>query len=85
MTDAQDITLVVDGVEVLDKYNVRFVLSAASAGILALMADPRWGAIVNRETVPPDDGRPPEVRVDDLAAAYPRFEPDALYEALRAR
>jgi peptide/nickel transport system substrate-binding protein len=41
----------VDGIEVLDKYNVRFVLSAANAGILALMADPRWGAIVNRETV----------------------------------
>ena len=42
---------VVDGVEVLDKYNVRFVLNAANAGILALMADSRWGAIVNRETV----------------------------------
>ena len=42
---------IVDGVEVLDKYNVRFVLNAANAGILALMADPRWGAIVNRETV----------------------------------
>jgi peptide/nickel transport system substrate-binding protein len=41
----------VDGVEVLDKYNVRFVLNAANAGILALMADARWGAIVNRETV----------------------------------
>jgi peptide/nickel transport system substrate-binding protein len=42
---------VVDGVEVLDKYNVRFVLNAANAGILASMADSRWGAIVNRETV----------------------------------
>lgn len=42
---------IVDGVEVLDKYNVRFVLNAANAGILAMMADSRWGAIVNRETV----------------------------------
>jgi peptide/nickel transport system substrate-binding protein len=42
---------IVDGVEVLDKYNVRFTLSAANAGILAMMADSRWGAIVNRETV----------------------------------
>lgn len=41
----------VDGVEVLDKYNVRFVLNAPNAGILAVMADSRWGAIVNRETV----------------------------------
>jgi len=41
----------IDGVEVLDKYNVRFVLNTANAGILALMADSRWGAIVNRETV----------------------------------
>ena len=41
----------IDGVEVLDKYNVRFVLNAANAGILASMADARWGAIVNRETV----------------------------------
>jgi peptide/nickel transport system substrate-binding protein len=40
-----------DGIEVLDKYNVRFVLSAANAGILAVMADSRWGAIVNPETV----------------------------------
>src|SRR4030095_901292 len=36
---------------VLDKYNVRFILNTANAGILALMADARWGAIVNRETV----------------------------------
>ena len=35
----------------MDKYNVRFVLNTANAGILALMADSRWGAIVNRETV----------------------------------
>jgi peptide/nickel transport system substrate-binding protein len=42
---------VIDGVEVLDKYNVRFVLNTANAGILASMADSRWGAIVNRETV----------------------------------
>lgn len=42
---------VIDGVEVLDKYNVRIVLNAANAGILASMADSRWGAIVNRETV----------------------------------
>ncbi|MFN8633546.1 MAG: ABC transporter substrate-binding protein [Chloroflexota bacterium] len=41
----------VDGVEVLDKYNVRFQLSAANAGILAVMADSKWGAVVNRETV----------------------------------
>ena len=41
----------VDGVEVLDKYNVRFILNAANAGLLAAMADPHWGAIVNRETV----------------------------------
>jgi peptide/nickel transport system substrate-binding protein len=41
----------IDGVEVLDRYNVRFVLNAANAGILASMADSRWGAIVNRETV----------------------------------
>jgi peptide/nickel transport system substrate-binding protein len=42
---------VLDGVEVLDKYTVRFVLNTANAGILAVMADSRWGAIVNRETV----------------------------------
>lgn len=42
---------VIDGVEVLDKYNVRFVLNTANAGILASMADSRWGAIVNRETI----------------------------------
>ena len=41
----------IDGVEVLDKYNVRFVLSAPNAGLLATIADSRWGAIVNRETV----------------------------------
>jgi len=41
----------IEGVEVLDKYHVRFVLGAANAGILAAMADSRWGAIVNRETV----------------------------------
>jgi len=42
---------IVDSVEMLDKYSVRFNLGAANAGILATMADPRWGAIVNRETV----------------------------------
>ncbi|MGE3911123.1 MAG: ABC transporter substrate-binding protein [Chloroflexota bacterium] len=42
---------VIDGVEVLDKYNVRFILNAPNAGVLASMADSRWGAIVNRETV----------------------------------
>ncbi|MCC7368253.1 MAG: hypothetical protein IT306_07520 [Chloroflexi bacterium] len=42
---------VIEGVEVLDKYHVRFVLRSANAGILATMADSRWGAIVNRETV----------------------------------
>ena len=41
----------IDGIEVLDKYTVRFQLHAASAGLLASMADSRWGAIVNRETV----------------------------------
>jgi peptide/nickel transport system substrate-binding protein len=41
----------IDGVEVLDKYTVRFILNAANAGVLASMADSRWGAIVNRETV----------------------------------
>jgi peptide/nickel transport system substrate-binding protein len=41
----------IDGVEVLDKYHVRFTLSAPNAGLLATMADSRWGAIVNRETV----------------------------------
>jgi peptide/nickel transport system substrate-binding protein len=41
----------IDGVEVLDTYDVRFVLNAANAGTLASMADSRWGAIVNRETV----------------------------------
>jgi peptide/nickel transport system substrate-binding protein len=42
---------IVDGVEVLDKYHVRFLLNTASAGVLASIADSRWGAIVNRETV----------------------------------
>jgi peptide/nickel transport system substrate-binding protein len=42
---------IVEGIEALDKYNVRFYLSAANAGLLATMADPHWGAIVNRETV----------------------------------
>jgi len=42
---------IVDGVEVLGKYHVRFALNTASAGILASVADSRWGAIVNRETV----------------------------------
>ena len=42
---------IVDSVDVLDKYSVRFTLSIPNAGILATMADPRWGAIVNRETV----------------------------------
>jgi peptide/nickel transport system substrate-binding protein len=41
----------IDGVEVLDKYHVRFTLSAPNAGLLATMADSRWGAIVNRESV----------------------------------
>lgn len=41
----------IDGVEALDKYGVRFTLNMANAGLLALMADPHWGAIVNRETV----------------------------------
>jgi peptide/nickel transport system substrate-binding protein len=41
----------IDGVEALDRYNVRFILSAPNAGLLASMADSRWGAIVNRETV----------------------------------
>jgi peptide/nickel transport system substrate-binding protein len=41
----------IDGVEVLDKYHVRFTLSAPNAGLLTTMADSRWGAIVNRETV----------------------------------
>jgi peptide/nickel transport system substrate-binding protein len=41
----------IDGVEVLDKYHVRFTLSAPNAGLLTTMADSRWGAIVNRESV----------------------------------
>jgi peptide/nickel transport system substrate-binding protein len=41
----------IDGVEVLDTYDVRFVLSAPNAGLLSTIADSRWGAIVNRETV----------------------------------
>lgn len=42
---------IIESVSVLDRYHVRFRLSTANAGILALMADSRWGAIVNRETV----------------------------------
>jgi peptide/nickel transport system substrate-binding protein len=40
-----------DGVDVLDKYTVRFVLNTANAGLLCAIADARWGAIVNRESV----------------------------------
>jgi peptide/nickel transport system substrate-binding protein len=41
----------IESIEVLDKYHVRFLLTAPSAGLLASMADSRWGAIVNREAV----------------------------------
>lgn len=42
---------VIEGIEVVDKYTVSFVLKEPNAGLLASMASVQWGAIVNRETV----------------------------------
>ena len=39
------------GITAPDPYTVEFDLTTPDAGILAAMADPQWGAIVNRETV----------------------------------
>ncbi len=41
----------IDGIEAADTYTLSFSLNAPNAGLLASMADSRWGAIVNRETV----------------------------------
>jgi hypothetical protein len=43
------------------------------------------GSISNPTGMPDLAGRPPEQLVDELAPAFPQWEPDALYEALRPR
>ena len=38
-------------IEAVDKYTVAFHLTEANGGLLASMADPQWGHIVNREAI----------------------------------
>lgn len=41
----------IESIDVPDKYSVRFIMSSVNAGILASMADPRWGAIISVDAV----------------------------------
>jgi len=75
-----------DPLVALGLYATQSVDSVRAAAPLPQYLAAVYGGQVLVGTAPPDlGGRPPESVVDDLAAAYPEWEPDALYAALSSQ
>jgi hypothetical protein len=68
----------------LSLYAMGFADRVTAASPLPQYLAAVYGGIISSPTGSPDlAGRPPEQLVDELAPAFPQWEPDALYEAVR--
>lgn len=70
----------------LSLYAMGFADRVTAASPLPQYLAAVYGGTISTPTGSPDlAGRPPEQLVDELAPAFPQWEPDALYEAVRPR